>query len=46
MKVIELKDKVIYRPESGKKVKFSNNEKTYTVIIVSEKTDKIVEVDR
>lgn len=45
MKVIEFKDRVIYRAEKGKKVKFVYSEDKFSEIAVKHKTDKIVEVD-
>ena len=48
MQVIELKDRVIYRAEKGKKVKFTNNNSKFAEIVVSldhKETIKIMEVD-
>lgn len=45
MQIIELKDRVVYRASSGKKVKFVGSESKHTEIVVKHKTDKIVEVN-
>ena len=48
MNIIELEDRVIYRPSNGKKVKFINDPKStlYDEIEVKERNDdKIVEVE-
>lgn len=45
MKVIELEERVIYRADKGKKVKFVNDDTLYSEIVVKEPTDKIVEVE-
>lgn len=46
MIIIELEDRIIYRAGKGKKVKFIGSESNYCEIVVKEKTDKIVEVDK
>lgn len=46
MEIIELEDRIIYRASKGKKVKFINNESKFTEIVVKEKSNKIVEVDK
>ena len=45
MKIIELKDRTIYRADKGKKVKFIDNENKFAEIVVKNKTNRIVEVD-
>ena len=34
MEIIKLKDRVIYRPSKGKKVKFAKDKSTYCEIVV------------
>lgn len=46
MQVIKLEGRVIYRASRGKKVKFINNESTFSEIVVKHETNKIVEVDK
>ena len=47
MEVIKLDNRVIYRADKGKKVKFVNDPKNtlYSEIEVLEETDRIVEVE-
>lgn len=44
MEIIKLVDRVIYRADIGKKVKFVNSDILYKEIVVKKETDKIVEV--
>lgn len=46
MEIIKLEDRVIYRAEKGKKVKFVDSEIKYGEIAVKHETDKIVEVGK
>lgn len=44
MQIIKLEDKIIYRADKGKKVKWIFSPKLYSEISVSEETDQIEEV--
>lgn len=46
MKIITLEDRIIYRADKGKKVKFENNDRLYSEISVElDDTRKVVEVE-
>ena len=43
MKVINLKDRIIYRADKGKKVKFVKDKSTYSEIVVDLEDSRVVE---
>ena len=46
MKVIRMPNKVIYRPDEGKLLKFKQGEQKYEEIVLKEESDIVIEVDK
>ena len=46
MEVIKMPNKVIYRPDEGKLLKFKQGKQKYEEIVLKEEADFVIQVDR